>query len=380
MKLVDIYQAQIDSKKIELDFNQLEALRYLDNIKYSIELSMIDSESIGNLTRVFQVFQGFLTNMGVLSHKPKNQKDNGLYLYSDVGRGKTMLMDMFFNNLNLPSNLKHRVHFHRFIKSIHDELQQFSGIADPLDCLIKQKYSNYHVLCLDEFLVHDIADAMILSRVLELLDKYNIKLITTSNSKPELLYLNGLQREYFLPAINHLVSTMQVVHVDGQHDYRARMLQSTHCYLTPSHAHNMDILSSLYDSLNTETGVKYFSTIELLGRNLDVIRENKSIVWFEFNMLCSSPRSSADYLELAEIYKIIIVSGLYTMDDSKTDTVRRFINFIDVVYDYNVKLIMCSDASIDNIYIGSKFSREFSRTISRINEMQSEEYLSKQHL
>jgi cell division protein ZapE len=362
MSLLSLYQAQIKSNTISSDTNQLEVIKQLDYIKSKLEQ---DSSSTNLFSKVYCKLLG--TNVC-----------KGLYLYSGVGRGKTMLMDMFFNNLLLNPVKKHRVHFHLFMKTIHEQMQQVVGVRDPIDYIIKKQYSLYRVLCLDEFLVHDIADAMLLSNILKALFKYNILLITTSNTKPDLLYKNGLQRESFLPAIQLILDNLTIMHLEGDTDYRAKMLLENNCYFYPQNEFNYNKLTEIYTKLSVS--VTNLITIEIANRLISVIKASDNLVWFDFNIICQSPRSQHDYLEIAELYKVILLSDLIQLDDSKQDMVRRFINFIDVLYDYKVKLIISAHVPLDNIYIGLALAVEFKRTISRLKEMQTQQYMGQAHL
>lgn len=358
MSLLSIYQEQIKANRITADLNQLEIIKALDRLKQQLE-------QVGCNTNFFKAMYYKLFRCPIYK---------GFYLYSDVGRGKTMLMDMFFNSLRIDQNKKYRVHFHLFMKVIHEQMQQITGVRDPIDYIIKKQYSSYRLLCLDEFLVNDIADAMLLSNIIKALVKYNIILITTSNIQPELLYKNGLQRESFLPAIKLLLENLIVMHLDGAIDYRAKMLLEHKSYFYPKSNSNYNKFIDIYNKL--ATSITNLKSIEIANRVISVIRCNDAIVWFDFNIICQAPRSQHDYIEIAEIYKVVFLSDLEQLNDSKLDIVRRFINFIDVLYDYKINLIILADVVLDDIYIGSGLALEFKRTISRLKEMQTEQYLS----
>ena len=250
----------------------------------------------------------------------------GLYIWGGVGRGKTFLMDLFFESLDIEE--KKRIHFHRMMHDVHERMKTLSFVENPLDKIAASIARQTRVLCFDEFFVSDIGDAMILGGLLQGLFKRGVTLVTTSNSKPDDLYKDGLQRQRFLPAIKLLNEHTNVVNMDGGTDYR---------------------------------------------------RCAKGVAWFRFSDICDGPRSQADYIEIARWYPSVIISGVPQFDAAKDDQARRFISLVDEFYDRRVKLILSADVGVQALYQGSRLAYAFERTISRLIEMQSNEYLALPH-
>jgi cell division protein ZapE len=301
----------------------------------------------------------------------------GMYLWGDVGRGKTFLMDLFFETL--PTNNKTRIHFHRMMADVHARLKALDDVEDPLDKVAADIARQSRILCFDEFFVSDIADAMILGRLLDGLFRRGVILVATSNSPPSELYLNGLQRERFLPAIDLIEAHTRVLHLDGDTDYRLRLLQQAGTYLTPA---DVDAVASLtHYFLEIATGdVVEGRKLAILGRDIQTERCAKGIVWFDFNEICDGPRSQHDYIEIARWYPTVIVSGIPVLDAGMEDQARRFIALVDEFYDRKVKLIVSAASGIESLYTGRKLDSEFRRTTSRLGEMQSMTYLHAAHL
>lgn len=305
-----------------------------------------------------------------------NQIVKGLYFWGGVGRGKTYLMDTFFECL--PFEQKLRSHFHRFMQYVHQELKKLDGHKNPLDVVAKNIAERYQVICFDEFFVSDIADAMILGGLFEKLFGMGVTLVATSNIVPDGLYQNGLQRQRFLPAIAALKQHCEVVNVDGGVDYRLRTLVQAELYYTPLGQHAEQGL--MKNMLNLSLGdVQEQASIEVNGRYLTSRYASDDVVWFDFTELCDGPRSQNDYIELAKVYSAVIVSNIPQMSMELDDQVRRFINLVDEFYDRSVKLIVSAQVGIMDLYLGGKLGFEFERTQSRLLEMQSEEYLAAEH-
>lgn len=300
----------------------------------------------------------------------------GLYFWGGVGRGKTYLMDTFYDCL--PFERKLRSHFHRFMQYVHKELKELDGQKNPLDTVAKKIAQQYRVICFDEFFVSDIADAMILGGLFEKLFSLGITLVATSNIVPEKLYENGLQRQRFLPAIAEIQKHCEVVNVDGGVDYRLRTLAQAELYYTPlGEKAEQGLMKNLLNLSLAHVSEEQMITIN--GRELKSRYASDDIVWFDFTVLCDGPRSQNDYIEIAKLYQAVIVSNVPQMDRELDDQVRRFINMVDEFYDRGVKLIMSADAGIAQLYLGGKLSFEFERTQSRLLEMQSSEYLASEH-
>ncbi len=301
----------------------------------------------------------------------------GLYIWGGVGRGKTFLMDLFFDSLKIKK--KRRIHFHRMMHDVHDRLSRLNDIENPLDQVAADIAAETQVLCFDEFFVSDIADAMILGRLLEGLFSRGVTLVTTSNAKPDELYKDGLQRERFLPAIASLNQHTDVVHLDSDTDYRLRLLKKAGTYLTPDDDAANERLRYFFDQSATSE-VRHQPALDINGRAINAERCAKGIAWFDFSELCDGPRSQADYIELARWYPSVILSGVPTLDALREDQARRFIALVDEFYDRRVKLIISAAAKAEALYQGTKLSFEFNRTVSRLIEMQSAEYLALPHL
>lgn len=316
--------------------------------------------------------------VGKLSGQPSaSEKVQGLYFWGGVGRGKTYLMDTFFECL--PFEQKLRSHFHRFMQYVHQQLKRLDGQKNPLDTIAKEIAAQYKVICFDEFFVSDIADAMILGGLFEKLFDMGVTLIATSNIIPDNLYKDGLQRQRFLPAIAELKKHCEVVNVDGGTDYRLRALQQAELYYMPlGDEAEQGLMKNL---LNLSLGnVQEAKEITVSHRVLRSRYEADDIVWFDFAELCDGPRSQNDYIELARIYQTVIVSDVPQMHVAQDDQVRRFINMVDEFYDRNVKLIISAQVNIAQLYTGGKLTFEFERTQSRLLEMQSSDYLAAEHL
>jgi cell division protein ZapE len=301
----------------------------------------------------------------------------GLYLWGGVGRGKTWLMDLFF--ASLPFAAKRRRHFHRFMQDVHARLTALAHEPAPLERVAGALAVEAHVLCLDELQVTDIGDAMILGGLFEGLFRRGVTLVTTSNTPPEELYRDGLQRERFLPAIRLLERHLEVLHVDGGTDHRLRHLTQAGTYL-PAGAPDTPVrLAALFDSLSGHDG-QLGGVVEIEGRNIPVVGVGGGAVWFEFAALCSGPRSQNDYIDIARSFQSVLVSGVPVMDARRDDEARRFIALIDELYDHNVNLVLSAYAPPAGLYQGERLSVAFARTVSRLAEMQSEEYLAREHI
>jgi len=316
---------------------------------------------------------------GLLSRwvsKKKKQPVKGLYFWGGVGRGKTYLVDTFYDTL--PFEDKLRTHFHRFMQRVHAELKEFDGQSDPLKRVAERLAGEFRVLCLDEFFVKDITDAMILGNLMEALFSEGVTLVTTSNIEPDGLYKDGLQRARFLPAIDLLKKHTQVVNVDSGVDYRLRALSQAEIYHWPLDAEADASLTKSYESVVLVEG-EWDQAIEINGRAIKARRSHDSVAWFDFYELCDGPRSQYDYIELSKIFHTVLISNVPQLGREKDDQTRRFINLIDEFYDRNVKVIVSAEVSIEALYTGGNLAFEIERTKSRLLEMQSHEYLGREH-
>ncbi|MFT4853025.1 MAG: cell division protein ZapE [Bacteroidia bacterium] len=299
-----------------------------------------------------------------------------MYFWGGVGRGKTYLMDLFFDAL--PFANKQRMHFHRFMRHVHQQLQALQGEPNPLLGIADDFAAQYRVLCFDEFFVSDITDAMILAGLLDALLARGVVLVATSNVAPVNLYRDGLQRSKFLPAIALLVAKTTILNVDGGVDYRLRVLQDAEIFHSPLDAAADASLARSFKSLSPNAGRPDVS-LEIEGRNIPSRRCGDGVVWFEFSALCEGPRSQNDYIELAMQFQTVLVSNVPQFTPQHEDAARRFISLVDEFYDHNVKLIMSAAVPILALYKGERLVFEFQRTESRLQEMQSQEYLAREH-
>jgi cell division protein ZapE len=303
--------------------------------------------------------------------------ERGLYIWGGVGRGKTFLMDLFFESVEIDA--KRRIHFHRMMHDVHRRLKELADVADPLDTVAADIAAETRLLCFDEFFVSDIGDAMLLGRLLDGLFQRGVTLVTTSNSPPDGLYKNGLQRQRFAPAIDLLNRFTDVINMDGETDYRLRLLQQAGTYLSPDDARAEKKLQRFFDE-SASSQIKENQMLDINGREIRTRKSAKGIAWFDFVDICDGPRSQLDYIEIARWYPTVIVSGVPVLDGELESPARRFIALVDEFYDRRVKLIISAATDIDTLYSGNKLSFEFARTTSRIIEMQSTDYLASPHL
>jgi cell division protein ZapE len=306
----------------------------------------------------------------------RDSQPRGIYIWGGVGRGKTFLMDLFFETLDIRA--KRRVHFHRMISEVHSRLKNLRHTPDPLESVAADIASGARVLCFDEFFVSDIGDAMILGRLLDGLIRRSVTLVATSNVPPAGLYPNGLQRERFLPAIDLLEECTHVLELSGTTDYRLRLLQSAGTFLHPADDKSAAKLDRYFDEIaagEIETDVP----VDIVGRSVRCRKRAADIAWFDFRQLCEGPRSQEDYIEIASRYPTVILSNVPALTANDDNAARRFIALVDEFYDRRVKLLVSAAAPIEKLYAGRRLAFEFQRTTSRLIEMQSTEYLHAQH-
>ena len=296
----------------------------------------------------------------------------GVYLYGGVGRGKSFLMDCFFGAV--PLKRKTRLHFHEFMREVHRELAALQGTVNPLDALGKRMAEKYRLICFDEFHIADITDAMILHRLLKALFDNGVGFVTTSNFRPDALYPNGLHRSRILPAIALLNAKLEVVNVDNGVDYRRRALEQLTLYHTPLGVSAELAMDEAFDRLAGSQDEDPVLHIE--ARQIRARRKAGGLVWFDFKTLCGGPRSQNDYLELASQFHTVLLSDVPQMQVRMASEARRFTWLIDVLYDRRVKLIMSAEVAPEMLYTDGPLAHEFPRTASRLNEMQSAEFLA----
>jgi cell division protein ZapE len=300
----------------------------------------------------------------------------GLYLHGSVGRGKTLMMDLFFHCLPFPE--KRRQHFHRFMAMVHEELRALRATENPLAKIADRIAAQCRVLCFDEFAVSDIADAMILGNLLTALFERGVTLVATSNLAPRDLYRDGLQRKSFLPAIAAIEANTTVLAIDGQRDYRLRVLEGATMYLTPADATAETELERFFIAIAPD-GAADEGSIEIHGRPIRYRRLSDGVVWFDFGELCDGPRSQDDYIELAREFHTVIVANVPKLNQDRENAARRFIALVDEFYDRKVNLMLSAAVPLAALYAGTRLAREFERTRSRITEMQSHDYLAAPH-
>ncbi len=354
------YQQDLERPDFQKDPAQADAVQRLQSL-YD-KLVSVESERKTALSKLRRKLK-----------KGKEEPVRGLYFWGGVGRGKTYLMDTFYESL--PFERKMRVHFHRFMQRVHQELK---GEKNPLELVSKKFADEARVICFDEFFVSDIGDAMILATLMAGLFSRGVTLVCTSNIVPDGLYKDGLQRARFLPAIALVKKHTDVVNVDGGVDYRLRTLEQAELFHSPLDEEADISLRRSFDALAVEAG-KHSKTMEINGRKIPAKAHADDVVWFDFKDVCDGPRSQNDYIELARQFHAIIISNVPVLGGDKQDQSRRFINMIDEFYDRNVKVIISAAAPITELYSGGRLGFEFERTESRLLEMQSREYLEAAH-
>lgn len=300
----------------------------------------------------------------------------GLYFWGGVGRGKTYLVDTFYEALPFPEKM--RTHFHRFMQRVHNELTHYRGEKNPLTLIAGKFAAEARVICFDEFFVKDITDAMILANLLEALFERGVVLVATSNIVPDDLYKDGLQRARFVPAIDLVNRHCEVVNVDSGIDYRLRALERAEIFHAPLDDAAEKELARSFREIAGQPGEEE-APLEVNHRVLKTRRLHEDVVWFEFTELCDGPRSQNDYIELAREFHTVLVANVPRMDGKSDDQARRFINMVDEFYDRGVKLLMSAEVPVESLYSNGKLTFEFQRTLSRLQEMQSHEYLALAH-
>lgn len=361
------YNQDIENGTLIPDESQKQAVLELETLFQTV-LSRHREQSPGIFTRLIKpLFNGNHANQDPL---------RGLYLWGPVGRGKSYLVDTFYDCLPFPN--KTRIHFHSFMRAIHADMKKYPQEQSPLTLVAKQWSETIKVLCLDEFHVGDITDAMILSNLLEALFEHEVMLLTTSNDEPQDLYKDGLQRDRFLPAIDLINTRLKVIPLAGATDYRLRALEQAQVYYQPHTAATNEELKKRFLAIAGRG--HQAGSIEVEGRHIDTVYRAEGAVWFAFSALCEGPRSVADYIEVALCHHTMFLSDVPCFDNDNNDAARRFINLIDELYDRNVNLILSAAAEPEALYGGTRLNKFFLRTVSRLREMQSHEYLARPHI
>ena len=300
----------------------------------------------------------------------------GIYLHGGVGRGKTFLMDLFFHCL--PFREKRRQHFHRFMASVHEQLRQLRDAENPLEIVAARIAAECRIICFDEFAVSDIADAMILGNLYTALFRRGVSLAATSNIAPADLYRDGLQRQRFVPAIEAIEANTVVLELEGDRDYRLRVLERAVTYLFPDDGEAERHLTDAFAAIAPDES-EMAGTMEILGRPVTFVRRSDGVIWLEFDAICDGPRSQDDYIELAREFQTVVVSGVPQFTSQLENQARRFIALVDEFYDRRVKLMLSAQAPLGDLYAGKRLQREFERTRSRLTEMQTHDYLAAAH-
>ncbi len=363
MLLEEYYQDAVQQQVIQFDPAQAAAVKVLQRIwDELVAAPVVEAAPVKR-----GLFSLFASPKAAAPHTVR-----GAYIWGGVGRGKTWLMDSFYERV--PITQKKRMHYHHFMNYVHDELKKTTHVQNPLQELAKREAPTMRLLCLDEFHVLDIVDAMLLYGLLEAFFQQGITLVTTSNRKPDDLYLNGLQRSRFLPAIALIKRSMDVVELDNNVDYRMLRQVGEHGFIQ---GHQDDeVERELTQEFNTIATGKIYTdtTIIIQGRSLPVHKLADNIIWFTFPVLCEGPRSARDYIEIADGYKTVVLSGMPVLTEAHENAARRFLNLIDELYDRQVRLILSTAIPLNALYQGEKLVFEYDRAMSRLNEMQSDEY------
>ncbi|GAA0403458.1 cell division protein ZapE [Cocleimonas flava] len=366
--LMDGYRKSIKDGQIRVDPDQEEVIHELQNIYDQLIKTPAPIKPKKTLARFFSKSK----------NDPVLHKIKGLYLWGGVGRGKTHLVDFFYDQL--PIENKMRLHFHRFMQIVHDEMGTLDSIPDPLEQVAKSFARRTRVLCLDELHVIDITDAMILGRFFQYLFDEGLILITTSNFHPDNLYKNGLQRDRFLPAIELLKENTKMVEMGGDYDYRSNAFKEIGIYYFINDQGSEEILEKHFHQLS---GIELYEDkkdIIINGRLIPVKKFSPDVVWFDFNDLCNAPRSTEDYTEIASYFKSILISNIPVMGYDLDDAARRFINMIDTFYDMRINIVVSAEKEPEALYTADKLKFEFVRAVSRINEMQTDKYITSSKL
>ncbi|MBE4388759.1 cell division protein ZapE [Vibrio parahaemolyticus] len=360
------YQKDIAEHGFQRDEAQHQAVVALDKLYHDIV--EFQSAPIPQLSK-WQKLMGKKVEMP--------QPPKGLYFWGGVGRGKTYLMDAFFDAL--PTDRKMRVHFHRFMYRVHDELKLLGEVENPLSKVADLFKQEADIVCFDEFFVSDITDAMILATLLQEMFKRQMVLVATSNIEPQNLYRNGLQRARFLPAIDMILARCHVLNVDSGVDYRLRTLEQAEIYHYPLDEQASINLNTYYQQLTAERK-SVAHKIDINHRQINVIEASDGVLHASFEQLCQTARSQNDYIELSRIYHTVLLADVRQMNRKIDDAARRFIALVDEFYERNVKLIISAEVEMDALYSEGQLEFEFKRCVSRLTEMQSHEYLAREHL
>ena len=358
---LNVYDNLSDGGKVSPDSSQRQALRRLDHLADQLVLRKVWSGKRKSLFR----------------RQSWESPERGLYLWGGVGRGKTFLMDLFVHSLLEGTAIL--LHFHRFMNKVHERLAELQGSENPLEMVADEIAQNGKVLCLDEFFVSDITDAMILGTLFDGMFRRGVALVTTSNIEPEKLYEGGLQRDRFLPAISLIQKHCEIFKLDSGTDYRLRTLELTSLYYTPC---NSSATDAIWDSLSalvpgaTKTEAAF---VTINRRRLAVRFVAEDVIWFDFDIICGTGRAVPDYIEIAKLYHTVAIAGVPRLSEACDDLTRRFVHLVDEFYDRSVNLLLAADVTMDELYVTGRLEFEMNRCRSRLLEMQAVEYLERPH-
>ncbi len=361
-----LYQQKLADKILLPDIHQEKAVIELDKLFWQLHTWSGKNKSKKSSN-------GWFSRFGRVESEDKIK---GIYLWGGVGRGKTHLCDMFFNQVS--TSKKIRLHYHRFMILVQESLMAMDGVVDPIDKVASNWVKKYKLLLLDEMHINDITNALLMKRLLHGLFERGTVLVTTSNTPPSGLYKDGLQRQEFIPAIKLMEDNTRVFCLHGNHDYRLQTLRGLQTFLTPITVSTESELNGSfreiagYERDQTKTGVAIINE-----REIPIIKCAAGVIWFEFEELCNTPRSNEDYIEIANFFHTVIISNVPQMGESLEDAARRFVNMIDEFYDNSTNVILSSQVVPELLYVGNKLNFEFERAISRLLEMQSKKYFSK---
>lgn len=364
MPLIE-YNKAIKTKQLRPDAGQKHVIKQLEALERRFKKRQ---------SRTKPSFFSMLTSFMKNSSQPV-EMTRGLYIWGSVGRGKTHMMDLFYECLN--TSKKQRLHFHRFMQEVHQQPSLIENQEDPLAIVANHFKRHADIICLDELFVSDIGDAMILAGLLEALFIKKVTLVCTSNCHPDQLYADGLQRQKFLPAIELIKSYTTIAELGGDQDHRLEFLEHADIYHTPLDENAQRIMLDNFLHVSTEQGAEN-ETLHIHDHEINTVRCSDGVVWFDFNALCNGPRCASDYIEIARCFNTVLISDIPVMthDDNAA---RRFITAIDEFYDRNVKVIISAEADERHLYEGKKLAFEIQRTQSRLIEMRSHDYLAKPH-
>lgn len=353
----EIYQQRVDNNQLRFDNKQFDVLRHLDTVfKQLVIRKKVRASYAGQVRRKI---------------KPR-QPITGLYLWGSVGTGKTQLMDLFYNHIPVK---KMRCHFHAFMRDLHHQLRDRQGEANPLKLIAKTIADEHLLICFDEFFVTNITDAMLLGELFKYLFQGGVCLVTTSNIAPKNLYLDGLQRERFLPTIKLIQQFTITHHLDSNDDYRLQHIKQAGVYhypLTPSSQENLEISFTHYAKGNEVSS----AAVLINDREIPIIKSAGDVIWFDFKSICNPPRSQIDYLALCDRYSTIIISDVTQLSENQTNTAILFIKLVDVLYDTGTKLIISAETEAEQLYSKGRVTFAFQRTVSRLIEMNTEAYFT----